>query len=242
MATGITTIGTMNITQIKSSLFPLWWKAWIAILLLAFGLPSLVARIVMLPGDHARTSLLAGETLDGPDLERVYLSRRKAAAWFPENALYNDLALASLELSGRVQGDHVKAFLQESALWQNKALNVSPADAFGWYRLAYLLYMAEGPSQRVAKAWEQSLSSAPYEPRLVVPRLQMALGLGPAFLASDAALFHVPRLIRSLAVEDPDLLAKLAREGNFVSVVEEALRNEPESLSAFHERLGGDNR
>lgn len=238
MATAITTTGTMNITQTKPAVFPLWWKAWIAILLLAFGVPSLVARFVMLPGDAARLSLLAGEKIPNVDLEQFYLSRHRASGWFPENALYNDLALASFELSGRVQSDAAKAFIQESIAWQHKALTVSPADAYGWYRLAYLYSGVEGASHRVAAAWEQSMASAPYEPRLIFPRLEMAVGLGAAFLADDSAQVYVPRLIRDAWNVDTVLLSKLAQEGNFVSLVEDALRNDPEGLADFHTKVG----
>lgn len=239
MATAITTIDIMNITQTKPSLLAFWWKTWLAILLLAFGLPSLVARLILLPGDQTRIDLLAGGKVELQDLQRFYASRRAAGAWFPENALYNDLAMASLNLSQRTEGETSKAFLQEAAVWESKALNVSPADAYGWYRMAYLYFMVEGASSpRAAKAWGLSMASAPYEPRLVSSRLQMAIGLGPSFLDETVARLYVPNLIRSAWEDDPDRLAKLAYDGSFISLVEEALRNDPDDLASFREKTG----
>lgn len=237
MATVIITISTMNIIQTKSSLYSFWWKAWLAILLLVFGIPSLVARFVLLPGDAIRTDLLLGEKVSDSDLHSFYKTRRAAASWFHENAVYNDLALATFEMALHNQTGTTKAFLQESALWEFKALNVSPADAYGWYRMAYLYYSAEGPSQRVKQAWGLSMASAPYEPRLALPRLQMALGLGSPFLNEDAARIFVPHLIRDVWEDDRDQLAVLAREGSYISLVEEALRNNPADLASFREKV-----
>lgn len=236
MATAITTIGIMNIIQTKSPILALWWKAWLAILLLVFGLPSLVARFVLLPGDDVRPRLLAGEKVVELDLVRFYHSRRAASAWFPENALYNDLASATFELADRTKGETAQKLLQESAVWEVKALSASPADAYGWYRMAYLYYSADGPSTRAMQAWALSLAAAPYEPRLVFPRLQMAMGFGHAFLQQDSARIHVPHLIREAWEDHPDLLASLAMQGSFVSIVEEVLRNNPDELAAFREK------
>lgn len=231
-------IGIMNIIQTKTSLFSFWWKAWLALLLLAFGVPSLVARLVLLPSDQTRIDLLSGTKLPLADVSSFYLSRRKAAAWFPENALFNDLSMATFNLSEVAKGDMAKALSEESALWEYKALNVSPADAYGWYRMAYLYYMADGASKRVRKAWSLSMASAPYEPRLIFPRLEMAIGLGPVFLETDIAKIYVPHLVRDAWAQDPDMLAKMARDGNYVSIIENVLRNDPEDLASFRDKVG----
>ncbi len=237
MAMAIITTGIMNITQTKSTLWSFWWKAWLAILLLVFGLPSMVARFVLLPADDVRPRLLAGEKIENVDLARFYASRQFASSWFPENALYNDLASASFEMADRVKDETARKFMEDSALWEYKALAASPADAFGWYRMAYLYYSVDGPSQRAMQAWSMSLASAPYEPRLVFPRLQMAMSLGAKFLQQDSARLHVPHLIREAWDDHPDRLAELAMHGSFITVVEDVLRNNPDDLAAFHTKI-----
>ena len=233
----ITTIGTMNIIQTKPSVLPVWWMAWIAILLVAFAAPSLIARFVLMPGDEARISLLKGEKIGDDDLEKFYLTRRRAAAWFPENALYNDLSLAAIERATRTKDqEQVRSLYREAELWERKALNVSPADPYGWYRLAYLNYVTEGATKHVADAWSMSLSTAPYEPRLVYPRLEMAMSLG--LMIDVNAEIHIPRLIREAWDDHPDRLAGLAEKANYIPAVENALKNDPEALADFLQKVG----
>ncbi|MGE4350921.1 MAG: hypothetical protein AB7E52_01885 [Bdellovibrionales bacterium] len=229
-------IGIMTITQTKNLLFPLWWKVWIVVLLLVFATPSLMARLIHLPGDEERLHLLQGQKVSEEALDSLYHSRFVTSRWFPENDSYNVLSLVALERAQRSSGEEVKNNLLEADFWERKALAVSPADPYGWYRLAFIYYRMQGPSLSVALAWRESMASAPYEPRLIYPRLQMAMGLG-SFLTDEFAKFYVPPLIRDAWNEDPDRLTKLAKEGAFISEVENALRGDPKGLASFRQKL-----
>jgi len=232
----ITTIGIMNTIPTKPFSLPVWWMAWLATLLLAFGVPSLVARLFHVGGDDVQVALLQGSKVTDDALMRLDASRRNTAAWFPMNVLYDDLAMVALERSARAKDRSIaQAYVHEAELWQRKGLFVSPADPYGWYRLAYLYYSTEGPSQRVTSAWRQSVASAPYEPRLLVPRLQMAMSLESILDADVRESF--PRLIRDAWREDPEALTKAAHEGTFISSVESALRRDPDDLNMFHKIL-----
>ena len=207
-----------------------------AILLFAFGVPSLIARAIHSRGDDVALAVMQGEHPSDDGLVRLDISRRTTAAWFPMNNLYNDLALVALERSGRAKDPSIsKAYIKEAELWQRKALFISPADPYGWYRLAYLYYLTDGPSQRVADAWTQSLAVAPFEPRLLVPHLQMAMSLGDKI--EEETRKSYPRLARDAWREDPQNLAKAAQDGSFVTIVEDALRNDPEDLQQFRALL-----
>lgn len=228
MAMGITAIGTMNIIRTKKSVVPVWWAAWIAILLLVFGIPSFVARMIGLSADPVHHKILEGKTISDEELAALEKARRITGSWFPENSHYNDLALVALEKATRSKDGDGKPFYQEAELWQRKALGVSPADAYGWYRLAYLYYLAEGPSSRVEGAWKQSMFSAPYEPRLAAPRLQMAMSLG-AKLGEDNR-FQMDTLARQAWTNNPEQIAQIAYRNNFVSILETALREDTVGL------------
>jgi len=236
MATAITIIGIMNTIPTKPFMLPIWWMAWLAILLLAFGVPSLVARMIHVGGDEIQSALLQGSKVPDDDLLRLETSRRRTASWFPMNAPYDDLSMVSLERSARSKDTVIaKAYVTEAELWQRKALFVSPADPYGWYRLAYLFYLTDGPSERVFMAWRQSFFAAPYEPRLLVPRLQMAISLDARLDADTRG--SLPRMIRDAWREDPEGLVQAARDGVFISTVEAALRNAPDDLAMFHTML-----
>ncbi len=235
MAMAITIIVIMNTTRTRSPLVPFWWMAWLGLLLIVFGSPFLVGRFIEISGESARLALLEGRVVSARELNTLESGRLRVSPWIHTNSLYNDLALVSLERAETVsRAEEKEAFFQEAEAWQRKALWVSPSDPYGWFRLAYLLYQ-KGNLQQVAEAWRQSLSSAPYEPRLLLPRLQMALALGEAL--DEASRHQIPKLVREAWAYDPTGLAKVAKAGRFASVVEAALRDDMQSLKHFQDQL-----
>ncbi len=236
MAKAITTIGTMTTTPTRKSPFPLWWIAWLAAMLLLFGAPSLTARLLLLSGDPIRAAILEEKPVSDGDLSVLQRSRLRVVGWFPSNASFNDLALVALLRANQKQGDEAKPFLVESEFWQKKALLAGPSDPYGWSRLAYLFLMADGgPSSRSAAAWLQSVATAPFEPRLMVARVHMGM-THSAFLDEDAKAL-IPRLIRGAVDQDIDTLARNAKTGHYISVIEEALANDPAKLKWFRDKL-----
>ncbi len=235
MATAITITGIMNIMLTKPRILPFWWMAWIALMLFLFSLSSVSARFLMLSGDPVRLALLEGETLDAASLDRLESSRLRVVRWFSPASVAGDLAVLSLQRAQGAATEEKKEAFLGAEKWQRTGLSNAPADPYGWFRLAFLLYRTEGSSVQAAKAWAQSLDAAPYEPRLSFARLQMAMQLDP-FLDNNARR-HVPVLIRSLVKDDPEALAIAALARAYVSVVEEALVNEDVDLKAFREQV-----
>lgn len=248
MAKAITIIAIMNTTPTKKQapqqtsykerkrLLPSWWMAWIAVMLLAFGGPAFVARLLLVPGDEIRASLLEERAVAEADLERLEKSRLRVLGWFPASTGFNDLVLIALQRAGKAQGERAKGFFAEAEGWQCKGLQAAPADPYGWFRLAYLYIMADGgPSARAAAAWQQSVAVAPFEPRLMVARVHMGM-THEAFLDADAKAL-IPRLIRGAVEQDIDTLARNAKAGNYISTIQEALANDPALLKWFQGKL-----
>lgn len=227
---------TMNTIPTNKTPIPVWWMAWIAILLVVFAVPSLLARTLLISGEASRLSVLQGDAYTDDDLLSLKASRDRVAAWFPQNSIYNDLALVDLEMAPKKKdAEQARNTYASSESWQRKALAVSPADPYGWYRLAYLLYMKEGPTQNVALAWGQSLSTAPFEPRLAIPRLQMGISLGSK--VGVEARSYIPGLARQAWARNPYELVQAAHDGTFASVVEAAFINDAEALQSFRKML-----
>ncbi len=246
MAKATTTIGIMNITQTKTTLrslalprktlIPAWWIAWIAVLLLAFSTPAFVARFLSLPGDNVHAALLEERPVSDADLAALVHSRLRVIGWYPSSAGYNDLVLVALQQANKAQGEAAKTILADAQGWQRRALLASPVDPYGWFRLAYLYIMEDGrPSARAASAWQQSVSVAPYEPRLMVARVHMGM-THEIFLDADAKAL-IPRLIRGAVEQDVDTLARQAKAGNYISTIENALANDPRLLNWFRGKL-----
>ncbi|MFA6279330.1 MAG: hypothetical protein WC612_00870 [Bdellovibrionales bacterium] len=226
----------MNTTRTRPALIPFWWMAWLGLLLLVFGGPLLVGRFMEISGEATRLALLEGRGVSASDLDVLARGRMRIASWVHTSSLYNDLSLVALERAEQPSmADSKETFYQEAEGWQLQALKVSPADPYGWFRLAYLLYIKKDGAPQAAEAWRQSLSSAPYEPRLLLPRLQMALALGETL--DESSRHQIPRLVREAWGFDPSGLAKVAKAGNFSSVVEEALRDDPQGLKHFQDQL-----
>lgn len=189
-----------------------------------------------LPGEAGRLALLEGRTLSSGALDAVVQSRTRTVGWFPFAASANDLALVAMARAERARdADEARTHRAQAEWWQRRALGLSPADPYGWFRLAFLLHAEKGPGPASAQAFGLSLLAAPYEPRLMLSRLQMGIAL---YSWLDAgAKSHLPRLIRGAAIYDADGLARLAKAGAFTGMVEDALVGEEKALGYFRERL-----
>lgn len=225
----------MPITRINS--LPASAIGLLGIFLLAFAAPSLAARLSLLSTDSLCEELRRGATLSTEDLSRIEVSILRVMKWFPRAELADDLALVSLGRGQREKQSQAKrAFFLQAKDRQEIALGLSPADPLGWFRLAYLYMTLDGrPTKRSANAWTQSMSVAPYEPSMMIPRLQMGVAHGP--LLDDAARAYIPVLIRGSSIFDADALARIAKAGAFTALVEEALQTDPAALAYFRRQL-----
>lgn len=220
----------------RTNVLSSWGIGLVALILLAFGLPAAGARLLSLPGDAVKSDLLENRAVSDEALTHLDASRRRVAGWFPKSDLFEDLALVSLTRAQRAKGEEAKLLSQESEYWEKRALAASPADPEGWFRLAYLYYAADrGPSQRSAEAWTESLFVGRYEPSLMLDRLQMGV-MENAYLTPEARAYF-PVLIRGSAVFDADGLARLAKQGAFTSLVEDALQSDEAALAYFRKKI-----
>lgn len=220
----------------KSDILPNGWILGLAVLLLILGVPALCARVLELPGDSIRFAMLEGQNVSPEEMDALEASRRRVVSFYPTNANLNDLALIALTRGNQAEGERAKAFFAESEKWQRQALAKTPADPYGWFRLAYLFLMEDGPvSARTAAAWAQSMAVAPYEPLLMIPRLHM--GMSNYALMTAEAKSYIPLLVRGASIFDAEGLARIAKAGNFVEIVRDALAGNPDELRDFEQQI-----
>jgi hypothetical protein len=203
--------------------------AALAVLILALAIPSLMARLIMLPGDAAREALLQGAAVSDEALQNFLRTRRAALQWRATNDIYDDLAMATLAEAKRngLPRDEVRAALD----WQQQALALSPADPYGWARLAFLYLLTEGPSDNAAHALAHSIEAGPHEPRLLISRVSTAIMLGDRL---DPGLRRqLPAMLREAWADDPLALIHAAHEGRYTDQAEAALADEPEEVAKF---------
>lgn len=200
-------------------------------MLLMFACPSFVARMMMLPADELRQTLLAGEVLDHDALDELERSRLNVVDWFAHHSVANDLSMIALRRAQQPDTSKGVDYFARARAWQERGLASAPSNPYGWYRLAYFYFREDGASSRVARAWTQSLHAAPYEPRLALARLDLGTKI-EGFL-DDNAMRYLPSLMRTQANLSVDDLVRIALRGQFVARVEDALETDEDTLKEF---------
>jgi hypothetical protein len=235
MAMGITATGIMSTTPTKVA-FPAWWVASLGLILLALGAPMLVGRLMLLPGDGTREGLLQWRPVTSSVLESFEASRSRVVGWFPVNTVTGDMSMASFSKGMMARKTEERdIYLKDAEYWQHRALSISPADAYGWLRLAFVYQAVDGVSLRVAEALRQSIASAPFEPRLMAARVHLAVRQD-RFLDPDVKR-RLPFMIREAFAADEEALVRLAKKEQFIALVDQALADDSEALARFHEDL-----
>lgn len=234
MAMAIIITDIMNITVTKKSKivprFIIWIVAWLALMLFLFALPSFFARMKMLSGDSIQPDVLAGKHVSPQDLDKLEASRRSVVGWFAHRSIPNDLTMVAIT---RAQQDEIQApkHFAYALAWQERALADAPLDPYGWFRLAFLYHQLDGPSQRAARAWQQSLQSGPYEPAIDLGRIDLGIKLG--IWLDEAGQFYLQSLIRGQSEYSDEGLARVALQGRYVSRVEAVLADNEAQLTSF---------
>ncbi len=227
---------------VKSSTLAEHWKlslgfAALGALLLGVALPAAGARIIQLFAEDTHQSILNNKSVSHTELEKYIATRKQALALRETGVTQDDLAIA---LMLRAHANMVNAAvaqndMKEATVWQTLSLARAPANAFGWMRLATLQAQSEGVSQLAAAALALSLETAPYEPTLSLPRLNLAMMLYGELSADTKE--RIPSLVRAAWENEPEQLAETAERDHYVSVVEQAIMNDKTALAAFRDLL-----
>jgi len=212
---------------------PVFLLAGLAALLFAFAFYLLGARLAQMPGDAAREALLNKEKISDAALDDLARSRARAAAWRAAGGTLSDLSMAAFERASRKGLDlpAAAADIQEALRWQEKALGRAPSDSYGWTQLSYMIYLTEGISERAAWAFARSVETNPFEPRLMAPRVTMAIRLHDKLDEDTKA--SVPSMIREAWDVDPYETAMAAVKNYYTTLVDDALAYDPSKREAF---------
>ncbi|MDX9690440.1 MAG: hypothetical protein RBT70_08300 [Alphaproteobacteria bacterium] len=218
-----------------SPLIPIWMIGVLASILILLAVPALMARLIALPGDNLVLEMRQGKRLSKEQLDLAEQSRLRVIQWFPVKAYFNDLAEIALMRTVDVETTDMEAY-KSVETWQHRALLLSPADPYGWFRLAHLYERAKAPVSAVSVAWWQSYAAAPYEPRLFLPRLEMAMRLGQN-LGGEGRERVINNLIQDAWNYNPWDLTRSARDRTYLSLLNEAFRDDPDATARIDKIL-----
>lgn len=235
MAKAISAITTMNIIPTKFGLAATptgRWGAWVLVaccaVLVLLALPSFMMRIMTLAGNHRFEKIQSGEALTDSDYQAFVSERTQAWQLFNQPDFADQIVLAQLT-------QHDLANLDDMIGLQEQSLAKRPANPHGWVRLAYLYLQRDGVSDAVLFAYNQAEVTGKNVVGLMAPRIILAVFLDKKL--SKEQRTNIPAMIRLAWQQDPDALVKAAKNNNFISLVESALKDMPVQLGHLKWRL-----
>ena len=204
-----------------------------AVLLIVLAVPRLLAAVTVLPSAPTLNRLQSLETVKTRDLERLVRNQSRALVWRAGGRTWTDLGLAQLMLAERLgQGDpRGREMFIGARQALTEGLSVAPANPFAWSRLAYAEAVLAGWSEPATSALRMAFITGPNEPRLLWPRLRLALSAWPHVAAADQEMILYQ--LRQAWSADPEALAALVGEQDQADVARAALAGNPGDLRAF---------
>lgn len=186
---------------------------------------AIIAPDEDLPRKIARGEQVASRTLDAAREEAVVSAR-----WFEYGKTLN--LGGALELIRAVRAKAVEE--QRDGLTRSRdllraGLARTPADAYGWMQLAQATQALNGATPDINMPLHMSLKTAPYEHRLIIPRLDIAFKAWSA-LTPDLKRELVPQILRAVDTA-PRALARITRRNFALRQVRAAVES-----SAVHKR------
>lgn len=202
-------------------------------LLVALAVPRTIAAVVQLPARPVIAEVRDGADLDDRLLELAVDSQSAALDIVADGAGYADLGLLRFVLARRagLADEAGRARLAESVRDHRRALALSPSQGFAWTRLAHGELLRHGLSDRLGPLLALAVATAPYNPNLAAPRLDLCLVAWRRLDAPTRA--RVDAQIRFVAALRPAALAAIAARRHAVPVVRAALAGDPGLATRF---------
>ncbi|TWT14982.1 hypothetical protein [Reyranella sp. CPCC 100927] len=204
------------------------------VMLLALGIPRLLAAIELLDARSiAERAVVNDTTVANPQIESAALALQHALQWQDDADLMALLAAVRLAQAGRAADDAALAAerLSQAAEIARRAIRQSPAHPTAWTILALALQARDPRDPLFATALQRAIAVAPFDPRYLVQRIEMACRYW--HLLDEPARQLALAEIRALADRDLRTLVALAKRSYGLPAVRDALANDPALLEKF---------
>ncbi len=212
--------------------------AAVAVVLLAGGLPRMVASIVSAGGEPVIRKIQKQEAVTVEELADVISAQENGLFWVDDAAMEAPLGLAHLLTAEKLPREDpaVAIHLQAALHALRSSLGRAPANPYPWTLLAYAEFLRAGTwTPEALAALRLSLLTGPYEPRLLWSRLRLSFLAWDSLTDSDKSL--VEQQIRYAWAQDPKDLGRLALDLNRVNLVRSSLEQVPDAPAAFEDVL-----
>lgn len=195
----------------------------LGVLLLVLSAPRLASELRLFPGSRALEQIERNHAANETEIAALIDSRERGLAVLDAPRSHFEIGYALQRLAEREVGGGPRyhALLDAAAQALRRGLARAPANAFAWTALAHEALEDGAPQRTVMPLIELAIASAPAEPMLALPRLELCLLEEPLPNAADAALRNLQA--RLAWRQSPRRLAALARATGREALLREAL-------------------
>lgn len=202
-------------------------------LLIALATPRFVSGLLIASESGVIGSLSDGGIPSAQDLERAENAYQTALLWFPEGtsaAHLGAIRYAEARVAG-FQTDDGRRLLDLSIATNRWAVEMNPVQPFAWTQMVEATLHLHGITADIDPLFNAAIATAPYSPKLVWQRAQLALSLWP-FLGPQTRDLAMTQF-RAAGRADVADLARLAHARTAGAIVRPALEADPEIRERF---------
>jgi hypothetical protein len=205
--------------------------------LLVLAVQTLPARLVALPGEGLRDKVLDDASFSDSDFSTFVSARAHSVSLRPTAEYLEELAAATTARATEAGAsqDEADRFFNQATADQTAALQLEPADSYGWSQMAFLDMQKPNTLPKAASELRLSIATAPYEPGLMPSRLDMMMSLHDYLTPAEQQ--QIPAVARAAFDVDPQSVASEAQSHNYANTIEDALANDGDALKKFQALL-----
>jgi hypothetical protein len=204
--------------------------AAIAVALVALAVPRLLAGAISGPFDDTVRALGRGDPVSDDALLLALGSRLRAIALIGDARYHADVA--ALRFADYLANPEQSWRLDLAIAAHRDALDRAPAQPFLWSRLALAEMLRDGYRPAVGEALRLSLATGRHEPRLLMPRLELAFTVWP--LLPDALRAELAQQVVLAMRWQPQALVAATRRYHRLAEVRDALVASPDLRNRFN--------
>lgn len=196
--------------------------------------PRLIAGATEGPLEETLQSLLGPNPAADSMVQRVLAVKEQVVLIHPNSKTWADIGFLRMRKSMELgtQTKDGKLELEESIAAHRAALNFEPGNAYVWTRLAQDLLVRDGAgTDGLGSILETTVRFSPYDSRLVLARVDMALAAWGQLPDATRALMNGQ--IHLAASQSPTALAKLTRQRFALNQMIDLLSDDPKLLKRF---------
>jgi hypothetical protein len=199
------------------------------VVLIVLAAPRFVAGALTAPFDETVRALGGGDAVPDQALQLALGSRQRATSLTSDGRFFAEAAALRF---AAYQRDPVAERLDLAIDAHRAAVERAPSQPFVWTRLATAVLSRDGYVPEVGAALRMSLLTGRFEPRLVLPRLELALPLWKR-LPQDVRDGLAGQIVLAMKW-DPERLAEAVRQSHRLAEARAALAAHPELRTRFN--------